>query len=133
MRYLSHNEEKAVKENIVWENIDAGIRELVLLINRIDGIVTLQSCAGHVRPSNKSEMLFDIQNSMICVRTTREIMNKILFYYAPKYIREDVSIRYFNDGAFWISLEAEPSQNWRLYKLFRELFVEESAEVEHAL
>jgi len=34
-------------DQIPWEDIDAEIRPLVALLNKVPGITTLQSCAGH--------------------------------------------------------------------------------------
>jgi len=122
IRYLSTEEEEAIKAKIVWENIEPGIREIVWVANSIDGIATVQSCQGHVDPPRDESEGFHIRNTLICIRTTRERAEQILFKYGPKYLREDVSIRYFHDGWFWLCLEAEPGENkGRLRKLFMEM------------
>jgi len=118
LHYLSSEEEDAIKATIPWHSIDPGARELVLLANKVDGIATVQSCAGHI---DLNEDHFSVQASHIAFRATRERALEVLFDLAPRVGILDVSLRYWLDGSFWICVESDPAEKFKLYELFRML------------
>jgi len=117
LHYLTPEEEQAIKSNIPWPSIDRRIRELVKYANTIDGIATVQSCAGHIRINERGE--FHISSAHIAFYTTYKRLIEILFVAAPQIAFEDVSIRYFRDGTFWVCVECDPAEKSKLYDLFR--------------
>lgn len=119
LHYLTDEEELAIKRTIPWDSIDSEIRGLIQLANEVEGIATLQSCAGHVHLLENSN--FSIHSAHVTFRATQKRMMQILFNTAPMQGIMDINLRFFDDGTFWIRIEAEPSERWRLYNLFREL------------
>lgn len=120
LHYLTPEEEKAIKSNIPWDEIDEGIKELVRFANKISGVATLQSCEGHTLWCDGS---WEVESAHICFHVSGEDMARnILFVYAPNAGVTDVSLRYFKvDGSFWICVYADPAERGRLYDLFRSL------------
>lgn len=118
LHYLSLEEERVIKNNIPWESVDPDVRDLVLLANSVEGIATLQSCAGHVTPSGDG---FHIRSAYLTFRATEDRTQNILFVLAPEVGITNVSLRFFDDGNFWISLESDPAEKFRLYELFRKM------------
>ena len=119
IHYLTDEEEQAIKQSIPWDSIDAKIRGSVRLANEVEGIATLQSCAGHVHPLEDGG--FSVDAALIAFRATKERTLQILFDAAPRAGILDASLRFFGDGTFWICVECEPPERWRLYDLFKEL------------
>jgi len=129
LHYLTPEEEKAIKRNIPWERLDRDAVEVVRLANSVKGIATVLSCAGHFRPRKKEPPEgFDVVQSMIALRATEKMTDKILFEYAPRYGIKDAQVRYFNDGTFWIALLTHPTEKGNLITLFHELKKEASDE-----
>jgi len=118
VHYLTREEEESIKANIPWEKIDRGIRELVMRFNKLDGIATLQSCAGHVTPIDND--CFRVASASICLRVSEERYDEILKL-APMCGIRNVKLRYFTDGTFWIALKWEPSEYGVAYDLARRL------------
>ena len=116
--YLSSEEEKAIKEAIPWNNLDRLIREVVRLANRVEGIATVQSCEGHVRPNDEG---FTIDPAHITLKATEERTQEILFDIVPGLEFVNVSLRHWGDGRFWLSIEVDPSERWKLYRLVEQL------------
>jgi tRNA(Phe) wybutosine-synthesizing methylase Tyw3 len=125
LHYLSPEEERAIKSSVPYEGIEARIRGLVLLANSIPGIATLQSCAGHVRVRGED---FIVDATHVVFRANQEMTQEILFNAAPKAGIPDASLRYFDDGTFWIALECDPSESGKLWYLFRKLSEENAVD-----
>ena len=115
LHYLSPEEEAAIKSSIPWESIDAGIRDLVSTVNKIEGIVTVQSCAGHIKQTDSG---FYIESANITFKVTHERMIEFLFEAIPQSQIDDVEIRYFQDGTFWLYIRSDPSEKSKLYDVF---------------
>lgn len=115
---MSSEEERAIKEAIPWNSLDRYIREVIRLANKIEGIATVQSCEGHVHPSDEG---FTIDPAHIVLKATEERTLEILFDIVPSLEFVDVNLRYFGDGTFWFSIEVDPSERWKLYKLVEQL------------
>lgn len=118
LHYLSPEEEQAIKANIPWESIDQHIEDLVLFANQVTGLATVQSCAGHAHPTSDGETI-QVDAANLCFRCTEQIAHDVLFSVAFSAGIRDVSVRYFDDGTFWISLEVEPSERGRLFECMR--------------
>lgn len=118
LHYLSPEEEIAIKKSIPWRMIDTKFLELVRYINTIEGIATVQSCEGHIRSTDTG---FDVSNSNICFRATEERASQVIFDLAPEVGINDIGIRYFSDGSFWISVRTHPTQSHKIQDLFRKL------------
>ena len=114
LHYLTEEEEQAIKVNIPWTRLDPEIRELVMLFNKIAGIATLQSCAGHINLGENNSFIID--NAHITFRATLERTERALYIAVPMCNIADVSLRYFEDGTFWISVETDPAQKYKLYR-----------------
>ena len=123
--YLCPEREAAIKQNISWEGIDVGIRMLVLRFNQAVGIATTQSCAGHVQLLGSDAQSLPAPTTLNTKKDTYEFriegayiamfVNETRFFQlltlAPQCGIRDISIRYFDDGTFWICLEWEPGKN----------------------
>jgi hypothetical protein len=116
LHYLMQEEENSIKANIPWESIDGKARDLVWYANTVDGLATVQSCAGHIHPNEWGG--FMIEPAQIAFRCDEEIARFVLFAYAPGVGIRDVSVRYFDDASFWICVESDPSELGKLYDLF---------------
>ena len=117
--YLDSEKEKAIKSKIPWHKIDAEIRDLVQFANSIDGIATVQSCAGHV--IYKGDGTWEVDSAEIAFFATKDITMKILFEIWPMVGDSDANLRYFEDGSFWICLCADPSETKRFFEAFRRI------------
>jgi len=117
IHFLTNGEESAIKSNIPWAKIDPEIRDLVKFANEISGIATLQSCAGHVYQDDNSG--FHIEPACIVFKANKKWTEQTIFHIAPKYGIRDVSLRYFNDGSFWIDIGVDPAEHWRLWNFFK--------------
>jgi len=122
MRYLNAKEERIIKGNIPWEHIDPNIRDLVSFANTINGLATVQSCAGHIKALKTGG--FNISDAHIAFKGTERIIRNALFQAVPKCNIRDVSIRRFDDGSFWICVYVDPAEKSKLYELFR--FIKEA-------
>lgn len=122
VHYLTKAEEQSIKSDIPWSRIDRRIRELVLRFNKVDGVATVQSCEGHVRPIN--DQSFHVSSANVCLKVNQERYKEILDL-APQVGFEDVSLRYFKDGSFWICLEWEPDSYASAFDLTTHLLGEE--------
>jgi hypothetical protein len=121
LHYLSKEEEAGIKRSIPWKDIDEGIRDIVALANSIDGIVTKQSCAGHVKHLlEDGEGTFYVQSANITFRANLECTVKALFDLIPRMGFLDACLRYFGDW-FWISIDCDPSERGKLREFFERL------------
>jgi len=118
LHYLTDEEERAIKQTIPWESIDYGVRNLVRMANNVEGLATLQSCAGHISPQPDG---FSVDATQLAVRATKAITTRILFEIAPRVGIRDISLRYWNDGTFWMNIETDPADRYRFYELFEVL------------
>ena len=108
LRYLTPKEEKYIKKNITWRDLDVNIMHFVKHINdTIQGIATVQSCAGHVKELKEG---FHIEESVICFKATKKRTYQALFVLPQLVGIEDISIRYFKDGSFYIHVGCHPNE-----------------------
>lgn len=124
LHYLTPEEEQAIKSKIPWQNIEWEIRELVRVANEIQGLATVQSCAGHVTLLNTEDVVkghFHVRKAHICFRCTEKIAQAVVFGLASKHDILDVSLRYWVEGSFWVRVEAYPAEVGQLFHLFEEL------------
>lgn len=119
LHYLTDEEEQAIKRSIPWDSVDSKARGFVQLANEVKGIATVQSCAGHAHPLESGG--FSVDSAHVAFRATQERTMQILFDAVPEEGIPDVWLRYFDDGTFWIHVEVEPSERWRLFNLFEKL------------
>jgi hypothetical protein len=118
VHYLSPQEEKDIKRSIPWRTIEPGIVEVVRLLNTIDGLATVHSCEGHVRPIDGG---ISSDNAFICARMSESVTNRVLLDGVFACGIRDASLRFFEDGVFWVCLEVYPASVDKLYCLYREL------------
>lgn len=118
LHFLSPEEERAIKDSIPWESLDYKIRDLVRLVNTIDGVATVQSCAGHIHPIEEG---FSVDCAHIALKATKDRTLQILFDILPSIRQLEAHIRYFSDGTFWISVDVDPASKYRLHELFKKL------------
>lgn len=116
LHYLSAEEEVAIKNSIPWEDIDAGIRDLVSVANRIEGIATVQSCTGHIKQLEGG--LFNVESAQITFKVTHNRLVELLFEAIPYSKVGDVEMRYFEDGTFWLCIRSDPAEKKKLYDVF---------------
>ena len=121
LHYLTTEEEKSIKANIPWESIDTRALELVRIANKVSGIATIQSCAGHISPKEEG---FHVREARLALRTNVERTIQILFDAAPRVGITDIEIRYFRDGTFWLDLLTRPTEHFRFFELFEILIAE---------
>lgn len=119
LHYLSPEEETAIKKSIPWRMIDTNFLELVRFINTIKGIATVQSCEGHIKSTDTG--FFVRSCAKVCFRANRKRTNQVLFDLAPEVGIEDVEIRYFGNGSFWINVGTHPTQSHKIQDLFRKM------------
>jgi len=117
MHFLTEAEEHHIKRTVPWESLDVGVRELVRLYNTIDGLATVQSCAGHVTPHSDG---FSIDCAHITLRVAERWWPKIVGVFFEAGVR-DITLRQFNDGSFWVSAEVDPGEKHLLYTAVRAL------------
>jgi len=115
LHYLSPEEEVSIKASIPWNKIDKGVRALVALANKIDGIVTVQSCVGHIKEDTKT---FAIDSAGIAFKSNRKRAIEFLFEAIPQSQINDVEIRYFHDGTFWLYIMSDPAEQDKLKDVF---------------
>lgn len=118
LHYLTSEEETAIKESIPWEHLDFRILDVVRLLNQISGIATVQSCGGHLTPTEDG---FEVQSAHVAVKASEEMTHKLLFDILPDLRFIGVEIRYFLDGTFWICPSVHPTEFNKLYTLCRRL------------
>ena len=116
--YLDEKTEGAIKATIPWAMIEPRIRPLVERLNRIAGIVTYESCEGHVKP--KEAGIFEVQSAHVAIRVTRTRRDELLEL-APACGIMDVSLRYFKEGWFWLLLAWEPGDCGPIWELTQRL------------
>ena len=116
MRTIHEEEELEVKQNIPWQNIDPLIIECVRLANEIPGLVTVQSCEGHVRPNGDG---FSVDSALVAFKFTNKFTVKEILELADHVKISDVSVRFFDDGSYWIILSTYPSFRCRLFQFFQ--------------
>jgi len=118
LHYLSIEEKEAIETSIPWGLLDRRILELVRVANELDGIVTVQSCAGHISPITDG---FHVRDAHIALRATESRARQILFDVAPSVGISDVELRYFRDGTFWIKLIVHPTEHFKFFELLEML------------
>jgi len=121
LHYLTTEEERAIKANIPWEFVDQRALELVRVANKIEGVATVQSCAGHISPTDEG---FYIRSASLAFRLSEARTHQILFNAAPSVGITDIEIRYFEDGTFWLNLIVHPTEHFKFFELFEALSVE---------
>ena len=110
LAYMSPQEEADIKRNIPWEDLDPKILETVRIANSIDGIATVQSCAGHIKYDG--EELFT-ENANLAFLFNRGYKIESLLETAQHVGISDVSIRFFGEG-FCMCLSVEPERREKL-------------------
>lgn len=120
MRYLEKPEEAGRKATVPWEQIDPKIRDIVRLANSIDGVVTTQSCEGHVTPSEDG-VGFHVRSAHVSMMMSESRMLDAI-QVAPRAGIESLTFAFMTyDGSFEMTVWVEPSERGKLQEFFEML------------